>query len=406
MRVNCTFNEMRDVVNLVEHPRNYNKHSRRQIEMLAKIMNFQGWRHPIIVSKRSGFIVAGHGRLMAAKLLGWDKCPIDLQEFADEATELSFLVADNKIAELAETDAELLSDISVTLGEDFDHELLGLEESILVIDEDKVAIEDDVPEPTQSISKLGDIYELGEHRLLCGDSTDKATVERLMNGEKADMVFTDPPYNHASDEKLVSQSVSQAMKKLANSEWDKNFDFSKTFQIIDNFRAENCSVYICTSWHLAGSIWNWMKESHSNCSGYCVWHKTNPMPSLMKRHWTWASELICYATWGKHTFNFPAEGHASSVWSIQKNQKNDLHPTMKPVEIPERAILHSSDSKNNILDLFGGSGSTLIACEKTKRKCFMMELDHHYVDVIVTRWCKYTGKTEIKRNGETLNWTI
>ena len=127
MKINCTFTEMRDVVNLVEHPRNYNKHSNRQIEMLAKIMNFQGWRHPIIVSKRSGFIVAGHGRLLAAKLLGWDKCPVDVQEFQDEATELAFLVADNKIAELAETDAELLSDISVTLGEEFDHELLGLD---------------------------------------------------------------------------------------------------------------------------------------------------------------------------------------------------------------------------------------------------------------------------------------
>jgi hypothetical protein len=127
MKINCTFTEMRDLVNLVPNPKNYNKHSARQIEMLAKIMNFQGWRHPIIVSKRSGFIVAGHGRLQAAQLLGWDKAPIDLQDFADEATELAFLVADNKIAELAETDHQMLIDISTELGPEFDSELLGLD---------------------------------------------------------------------------------------------------------------------------------------------------------------------------------------------------------------------------------------------------------------------------------------
>jgi hypothetical protein len=127
VKINCIHSELRDVVNLVENPKNYNKHSDKQIDMLAKIMNFQGWRHPIVVSKRSGFIVAGHGRLMAAKKLGWDKCPIDLQDFPDEATELAFLVSDNKIAELAETDSALLLEITNELGDSFDTELLGLD---------------------------------------------------------------------------------------------------------------------------------------------------------------------------------------------------------------------------------------------------------------------------------------
>jgi hypothetical protein len=138
MEIKCSYTELRDVVNMVENPKNYNKHSSRQIDMLAKIMNFQGWRHPIVVSKRSGFIVAGHGRLQAAKKLGWDKCPIDLQDFPDEATELAFLVSDNKIQELAETDNDMLLEIATSLGDSFDTELLGLDTDIMIQPLDEV----------------------------------------------------------------------------------------------------------------------------------------------------------------------------------------------------------------------------------------------------------------------------
>lgn len=290
-------------------------------------------------------------------------------------------------------------------------DLLGFKEDYLQtliapIHQGGMCDEDEVPEPPkESISKLGDLFKVGEHRLLCGDSTNIQHVERLMAGEKADMVFTDPPYNHAANEKLVSQSVRQAMKKLSESEWDKNFSFLDVAGSITSVLSENATVYICTSWHLAGEIWNWMKE-HSNCSGYCVWHKTNPMPSLMKRHWTWSTELICYATYGKHVFNFPNSGHASNVWQVQKNRVNDLHPTMKPVEIPEIAINHSSNKDDKILDLFGGSGSTLIACEKTNRKCFMMELDPHYVDVIIKRFIQYANKPVFRINDDGIETDI
>lgn len=251
--------------------------------------------------------------------------------------------------------------------------------------------EDDVPEEVEAITKPGDLWILGEHRLLCGDCTVEANVERLMAGQKADMVFTDPPYNHAEKDALVSQSVRQAMKRLAESEWDKSFNFTKTLECLEGILSKDCSIYICTSWHLAGEIWNYY-STRSTTNGYCVWSKPNPMPSLMKRHWTWASELICYATRGKHTFNFPDEGHARNVWEIQKNQKNDLHPTMKPVEIPEKAIVHSSKQGMIVWDGFLGSGPTLIACEKTGRKCYGMEIDPHYCDVIVARYEKFTGK--------------
>ena len=231
----------------------------------------------------------------------------------------------------------------------------------------------------------------GGHRLICGDCTDAGVLDELMNGQKADMVFTDPPYNIASDSKNFAADVSKAMKNLSESEWDKDFSIREALDNIYIALADNASVYVCTSHFLASEIWDWMKEWSDHYS-YCVWSKPNPMPSLAKRHWTWNTELICYATRGKHTFNFPKEGHALSTWTINKRNGDTGHPTEKPVEVPAMAIKHSSKTKDIILDLFGGSGSTLIACEQLDRKCYMCELDPHYCDVIIQRWENLTGQ--------------
>jgi hypothetical protein len=155
---------------------------------------------------------------------------------------------------------------------------------------------------------------------------------------------------------------------------------------------KDCTVYICTSHHLAGEIWEWMAQwaEHSN---YCVWAKPAPMPSLMRRHWTWSTELVCYGTRGAHTFNFPDQGHALSVWTLANSAKNDLHPTQKPVHIPTHAISHSSKPGGTVVDLFMGSGSTLIACEQTGRRCYGMEISPAYCDVILRRWEEFTGGT-------------
>jgi DNA modification methylase len=170
-----------------------------------------------------------------------------------------------------------------------------------------------------------------------------------------------------------------------------NFTFASVQESILAALSEDATVYVCTSHHLAGDIWAWMK-GWAKHSSWCVWNKPNPMPSLMKRHWTWNAELVCYATRGKHTFNFPELGHALSVWTIGKVNGTSGHPTEKPVSVPEHAILHSSTSHATVLDLFGGSGSTLMACEKTGREAQLMELDPAYVDVIVRRWQDFTGQ--------------
>jgi DNA modification methylase len=233
---------------------------------------------------------------------------------------------------------------------------------------------------------------MGKHRVMCGDSTAITDVERLMDGGKADLVFTDPPYNIASENKGVAANVSQAHEKLMASEWDMDFCFEDVQACLLASIAPSATVYVCTSHHLAASIWTWMK-TWSDHNNWCTWSKPNPMPSLMKRHWTWNAELICYATRGKHVFNFPDEGHALSTWTIAKVNGQSGHPTEKPVAVPEHAITHSSKKGQMVLDLFGGSGSTLIACEKTGRQSRLMELDPRYCDVIINRWQQFTGKT-------------
>lgn len=255
------------------------------------------------------------------------------------------------------------------------------------IEEDE--FEEDLPEEPKA--KPGDLYQLGDHRLICGDSTDINVIDRLMDGQKADMVFTDPPYNVASDSKNFAADVSKAMDKLSKSEWDMNFDINSALDPIYTALAEDVTVYICTSHFLAGKIWDWMK-TFANHDSYCIWSKPNPMPSLSKRHWTWNTEIICYATRGKHIFNFPKEGHALSTWTINKKNGETGHPTEKPVEVAAMAISHSSKADNIVFDAFGGSGSTLMACEQLGRKCYMAELDPKYIDVIIARWEKYTGQ--------------
>jgi DNA modification methylase len=235
----------------------------------------------------------------------------------------------------------------------------------------------------------GQLWQLGEHRLICGDCTDRAVVERVMGGERADMVFTDPPYNVASNSRNFAADKSKAMDDLKNAEWDKDFDITTVFPLLETVMAKDCAVYICTSQWLVQIVWEWM-WSWSDFCFYCVFCKPNPMPSLAKRHWTWATELIPYAVRGKHIANFPREGHALNWWNIPK-EKDTNHPTEKPLEVPERAIGFSSNQGQIVFDGFLGSGTTLIACERLGRKCRAVEISPAYVSVALQRFYDTTG---------------
>ncbi|RYF44795.1 MAG: hypothetical protein EOO38_17195 [Cytophagaceae bacterium] len=408
---------------LKPNPKNPRKITDVKARMLRDSLARFGDISGLVFNRTSGQLVGGHQRVEAFKGLGASDVTItkaykvashagtvaeghvDIsgERYAyrevewDEATEKAANLAANKgagewdLAQVAEWIDELTEvsfDLDLTMFDADERQALAPEVEILP----EVESEEPCTEvPDQTSIQIGDVYALGEHRLRCGNSADYNDVHALMAGDMAQLVFTDPPYNLAGNKNGNGAAIRDRIKRLMDSEWDMEFDFADVEGNLLAHCAEDVSVYICTSHHVAGKIWEWMR-GWSKYNGYLVWSKSNPMPSLHKRHWTWNTELICYATRGKHTFNFPREGHALSTWDFAKIASSDLHPTMKPIEVPMRAITISSNKNDVVLDLFGGAGSTLLACEKVGRKCRIMEVDPKYCQVIIDRWQQATGQ--------------
>lgn len=367
LKFNCAYSELVDIHKLQENPKNPNKHPDRQIEMLAKIIDYQGQRSPVVVSKRSGFIVKGHGRLEALRRLQWPQVAVDFQDYESEAQEYADMVADNKIAELAQHDDSMMLDGIKEFGfEDF--ELLGLDDFELPLEPDEArdAIEDEVPADVETRCKPGDLWILGEHRLLCGDSTNIQHVERLMDGATPDIIYTDPPYgmNAVSKSGVLSKNYTQDIMG------DDNTDVAKeAFNTIYGL------------WPKSKHVWwgaNYYSSVLPDSECWMVWDKNNGQ----------SDQTDCELAWA----NFRS---VVRMFTQASEKANRVHPTQKPVSLVEWVFRRFKYNAKTMFDAFGGSGSTLIACEKTNRKCFMMELDPHYCDVILTRWEKYSGKTAI-----------
>lgn len=390
--------EMVSVNELVPHPKNMHEHPQEQIDRLCKIIEYQGFRTPLTVQRGTNLIVTGHGRLMAAKQLGMSEVPVSYQEFESEEMLYAHIVADNAIGKdtWATLDLGKINSDIIDLGPELDLDMLGLKDFV-VEPLDKLepqCDEDDVPEVVDPITKRGDIWLLGKHRVMCGDSTMIDDVEKLMNGEKANLLHTDPPYNVASDSVNFAADVSKSMNDLSNAEWDKGFKIESFLPVAIASTTDSATYYVWTSHFLMQEILDIFKES-LDFNSYLVWSKPNPMPSLSKRHPTWNTELCAYGTRGsKRTVNFPGSGHFLSCREVIK-KSDGSHPTQKPLELIEPLIEFSSAAKDLVLDCFLGSGSTLIACEKTERKCFGMELDEHYCDVIINRYMQYTGRDDV-----------
>ncbi len=384
MKVKCSHTELVDIDLLTPNPRNPNKHPDNQITLLAKIMGYQGWRSPIVVSNRSGFITKGHGRLMAAKANGWTQVPVDRQEYANEADEWADMVADNKIAELSETDLKMVNDMALELPEDFDLELLGIPDFDAIETEelDPQCDEDEVPEYIEPKAKLGDIYQLGRHRLMCGDSTSIDAVERLMDGTKAEICVTDPPYgiayqsNHRRDKFDVLQNDDVILK-----DW-----------VGCAHAATNTWIIFFIGWQRMAE-WLEVGSQLGNLTNILVWRKSAAMGDLEGSFSPTYEMALAYNRGGKLV-----GGRPSAVIEQNIDQAESFkHPTQKPIGLCEKIMANLPPGP--VLDLFGGSGWTLITCEKVGRQSFSMELDPKYVDVIVARWEKYTGKTAELLNG-------
>jgi len=364
-------------------------------------------RSPIVVSLLSGFITKGHGRLAALKRLGWKNAPIDYQEYADEAQEYADIVADNAISSWADLDLSIINQDFLDLGPDLDIEMLGIKDFVIEPIEkfEAQSDEDSIPEVVNPITKRGDVWLLGDHRVMCGDSTMIDEVEKLMNGEKADMVFTDPPYgdSHAAMEmnkENMRSGKGHIVSRLLKIKNDDNLDImpevAANLNIVSKPKAPKIVFFKWKKWEEIKSNWSVFGEP-SSC---CVWDRAEMAAATFI--FNPCHEFAFF--WGSLA-NKQNKSNISNVWRCKKERENKLlHPTVKPIEICENAIDAACEPRGLVVDAFLGSGSTLITCEKTNRKCYGMELDEKYCDVIIKRWQQYTGKEAIlESNGETYN---
>ena len=407
--------------------KNPRTHTKDQVQQIADSMCKFGWVNPILVDENYE-IIAGHGRLMAGKLLGYEKVPIAKLCHLSEKEKLGLLVADNRITENAGWDDEKLQEVMQQLhDENFDLSVLGftnkeLEKFRAEFDSEieAAAIEDIVPDQTDKvISKQGDIWILGEHRLLCGDACIAENYDKLMKGEMANMVFTDPPYNVAYDESFRNKN-----EKAENPRLIKNDNLGDEFQEFLTRAMENIlehtngSLYICMGGSELHTLYKAFTDAGGKFDAYIVWVKNTFALSRSKyqHQHEWMvfgntesvykeqHEAILLGKNPGDTAPWYGGRNQTDVWNFDKPTNNDLHPTMKPVALIERAINNSSRIMDIVLDAFGGSGSTLIAAEKTNRRCRMIELDEKYVDTIVKRWQEFTGRDAIhEQTGKTFN---
>ena len=386
--------EQIDVGDLIPYINNSRTHSDEQVMQVASSMKEFGFTNPILIDGEGG-IIAGHGRLMAAKKIGLNEVPCIRLGHLSEAQRKAYVIADNQLALNSGWDLDTLKLEMERLGElNFDVELLGFDDDFLssLMEEEPsegLTDEDAVPElPETPTTVEGDVWVLGNHRLMCGDSTSIDAVDTLMEGKMADMVHTDPPYG-------ISY---QSNKRTKTDRFDVLANDDVFLDIAPVIAA--CStgwVFVWTSWKVI-TTWIDMFEGFGYPTNQVIWYKGGGGIGDLKK--TFSSDYETALVW--HRGAELTGKRIGSVWKVDKDGASTyMHPTQKPVALPEEAIDKTTRQGDLVLDLFGGSGSTLIACEKTNRVSYNMELDPKYCDVIIKRWQEFTGKQAInKATGE------
>ena len=396
------------VDSLIPYVKNSRTHSDAQVAQIAASIKEFGWTNPILVDGDNG-IIAGHGRLLAARKLGFKEVPtIELKDLT-ETQKKAYIIADNRLALNAGWDNEMLTiELNDLLADGFALEVLGFDPKELnallepevvqgLTDEDAVP---DVPEEPKT--KLGDIYQLGNHRLMCGDSTSIDAVDKLMGGQRADLVFTDPPYgmsygggraqgNHSLNKQggvlVKAHGMILGDDKTGNDLIALIRDALLSAKMVSKSGA---SFYICFPWRTYSEFEAAMEECGLTASACIVWDKKSI--GLGNANYRPQHEFIFYCKGGV----WYGDKAQSDVWSLSRGATGKyVHPTQKPVELIELALKNSSKGGDTVVDVFGGSGSTLIACEKLNRYAKLMELDPKYCDVIVKRWEDFTGKKAV-----------
>ena len=376
---------------LTPYARNSRTHSDEQVAQLAASIREWGWTTPVLVDEDGG-IIAGHGRVLAARQLGMVEVPVVVARGWSDAKRRAYVIADNKLALNAGWDAEMLS---LELGElselGFDLDLTGFSDEELdglTPAEEPAALTDpdETPEtPAVPRSVLGDVWLCGKHRVMCGDSTSIDAVETLMAGEKADMVLTDPPYGVDYD---GGHATEKRRQKLKNDDNVNMYDLPVKNAYVAS--KEDAPIYLWFADRFASDALAGLTEAGFQVRNWIIWNKNVAQFGAIGAQYKAKHESCIYAFKKGSAPNWSGPTNEVTVWDVSRDHRNEHHPTQKPTELAERAI--GNHDASIILDLFGGSGSTLIACEKTGRVARLMELDPRYVDVIVKRWQDYTGK--------------
>lgn len=379
---------------LVPYVNNARTHSKEQVMKLRSSLREFGFVNPVIIDKDYG-ILAGHGRVMAAKEEGLTEVPCVLADYLTEAQKKAYILADNRYAQDAGWDEELLRiEIESLQGEDFDIFLTGFDVAEIDdlfkedlkdgIKEDEFDVDAELNNP--AITKQGDVWLLGNHRLICGDSTKAETYEILMDGKKANLIVTDPPYN-------VNYEGSAG--KIKNDNMDNTSFYQFLFDAFINMESSlssDGSIYV---FHADTEGLNFRKafaDAGFYLSGTCIWKKQSLVLGRSPYQWQHEPCLFGWKIKGKHQWYSGRK--ETTIWEFDKPKKNGEHPTMKPIPLIAYPIMNSSMSNCIVLDPFGGSGSTLIACEQTNRICHTIELDEKFCDVIIKRYMELVGSAD------------
>lgn len=380
---------------LIPYINNTRTHDDKQVNQIASSINEFGFTNPILIDDKNE-IIAGHGRLMASQKLNLESVPCIVLSGLSKAQKKAYVIADNRLALNAGWNEELLRiELQDLKDLDFNIDLLGFtDDELKFFDEDIEELiaqtdEDSIPgEPVDLVSVNGDVWLLGKHRLMCGDSTSVDNVEKLMDGHKADMVFTDPPYGVDYDG--IKNDSRLGLEKLLDDVFCNYKIFSHAGSPIYVFHSDRCA-----------DIFHNVFRKYCHFSSMIIWVK--PALVLSQTDYQSQHEPCMYGWIDGGTHKWFSDRKQTSIWNYGKEHFSG-HTTPKPVDLVSNAINNSSISGSNVIDLFGGSGSTLIACEKTNRKAFLMELDEKYVDVIIKRWQDFTGKEAVlESSGENFN---
>jgi DNA modification methylase len=382
---------------LIPYVNNLRTHSDGQVAQIAASIAQFGFLNPILVDTEAG-IIAGHGRLLAARKLCLPYVPVIILDHLTAMQKRAYIIADNRLSLSAGWDDELLGlELKALQEADFNIALIGFEDEELARllcrqgPAEGLTDEDAVPElPEKPTTNASDIWILGDHRVLCGDATVRADVERLMAGDAVDLIFTDPPYN-VGYEGYTEERLTIKGDRMTSEQFQQFL--TATFCNYRRIVKPGASMYVCHSSSWQREFQNAIDENGFEVRCQIIWAK-NTFAWGFGRY-KFQHEPIFYAHVSGQEDPWYGDKSQSTLWSENKPAANRIHPTAKPVELIERALVNSSKAGDIVADLFGGSGSTLIGCERRGRKGRLMEIDPKYVDCIVRRWHEYTGKEAV-----------